>query len=263
MVKVVTTAPLDAADAVREAMAKAGAGVVGNYTSCSFSFAGTGRFRPEEGAEPAIGAVGQLESVDEERIEFVVPRSIASSVVEAARAAHPYEEVIFDIYPLISVEDLPGPAPVSADGLVQAESPSDRASALMKRWWRRHAEDAYGTAAVQDWEDAGAYERSFVFMKHDDAGEPIGVTTGKVSMGLGYVHELIVDPAHRGRGVGGRLLAAAEQRCAELGARRLALRTDGGGAARSFYERRGWVVEHESPDWFAGATYVQMRKDLG
>ena len=95
--------PESHADVVRDAMGKAGAGRIGNYTFCSFSSKGVGRFLPGENAHPAIGEVGKLESVEEERIEVVCEKDLASLVVDAIKAVHPYEEVAFDVYPLLNV----------------------------------------------------------------------------------------------------------------------------------------------------------------
>lgn len=99
-VKIVVFVPESHADAVREAISKAGAGRIGNYTCCSFSSKGVGRFKPGDNAHPAIGEVGKLESVQEERIEFVCDRTLAEDVVSVIKKAHPYEEVALDIYPL-------------------------------------------------------------------------------------------------------------------------------------------------------------------
>lgn len=99
-VKIVVFVPESHADAVREAMGKSGAGKIGNYTFCSFSSKGTGRFKPENGAHPAIGEVGKLESVQEERIEAVCERKNLADVIKAIKIAHPYEEVALDISPL-------------------------------------------------------------------------------------------------------------------------------------------------------------------
>ena len=100
MRKVVVFAPVEAADAVRQALADAGAGAIGDYTACSFSTSGTGRFRPEAGADPAVGAVGQSEAVDEVRIEAVAPAWTVGAVRKAVAAAHPYEEPAIDVYPV-------------------------------------------------------------------------------------------------------------------------------------------------------------------
>ncbi|HNW55786.1 MAG TPA: YqfO family protein [bacterium] len=99
-VKIVVFVPESHTDIVREAIGKSGAGRIGNYTFCSFSSKGVGRFKPGDGAHPAIGEVGKLEFVQEERIEFVCDRSIVENIVIAIKKVHPYEEVAFDIYPL-------------------------------------------------------------------------------------------------------------------------------------------------------------------
>jgi dinuclear metal center YbgI/SA1388 family protein len=98
--KVVVFVPVDAAEGVRAALHDAGAGRVGDYDSASFTTPGEGRFRPLDGAEPAIGRVGELEVVEEVRVEVVAPRGRRTAVVRALLAAHPYEEPAFDVVPL-------------------------------------------------------------------------------------------------------------------------------------------------------------------
>jgi len=98
--KLVVFVPDADADRLREALAAAGAGAIGDYDSCSFSAAGEGRFRPLDGAQPAIGSVGSLETVAEQRVEVVLERSRRAEVLAAMRAAHPYEEVAFDLMEL-------------------------------------------------------------------------------------------------------------------------------------------------------------------
>ena len=106
IVKIVTFVPETHADSVREAIGNAGGGRIGNYTHCTFSVKGVGRFKPGEKADPAIGAIGSLESVEEEKIEFVCERVLAKKVMEEIRKVHPYEEVPFDVYPLISETEI-------------------------------------------------------------------------------------------------------------------------------------------------------------
>lgn len=96
--KLVVFVPTTHADEVREAIGKAGGGCIGNYTFCSFSSKGTGRFLPGDGANPHIGEVGKLEAVEEERIEVTVGEDALDAVIEAMKAVHPYEEVAYDIY---------------------------------------------------------------------------------------------------------------------------------------------------------------------
>jgi hypothetical protein len=92
--------PTDAAPAVRRAIGDAGAGRLGNYSHCSFSTEGTGRFTPLPGANPAIGAIGTPEEVPETRIEAIYPRSRRAAVVSAAVEAHPYETPAFMTFPI-------------------------------------------------------------------------------------------------------------------------------------------------------------------
>ncbi len=102
-VKIVVFVPETHANVVREAMGKAGAGKIGNYTYCTFSSKGIGRFRPEQGANPYIGEVGKFEEVEEERIETVCVRENIDAVIKAMKEVHPYDEVAFDVYPLENI----------------------------------------------------------------------------------------------------------------------------------------------------------------
>ena len=105
-VQITTTVPLENTDAVREALGKAGAGTLGDYSFCSFSIRGEGRFKPSEDANPHIGQAGELEVVEEEQISVNCDRKAAKQVIAALRAAHPYEEPLIDIVPLIDEGDL-------------------------------------------------------------------------------------------------------------------------------------------------------------
>jgi dinuclear metal center YbgI/SA1388 family protein len=98
--KLVVFAPEENVDAVASALAGAGAGVIGDYTECTFRMRGSGTFRGGAGANPYLGEKGRLEEVEEVRIETVVPAYAAGHAVEAATAAHPYEEVAVDVYPV-------------------------------------------------------------------------------------------------------------------------------------------------------------------
>ncbi|HRH24701.1 MAG TPA: NGG1p interacting factor NIF3 [Candidatus Paceibacterota bacterium] len=95
--KLVFTVPLVDADRVRMAIGEAGAGKSGNYSFASFSVRGIGRFRPEEGATPAIGEVGKMEEVEEERVECQVDERYIEEVLAALRRTHPYEEIAYDV----------------------------------------------------------------------------------------------------------------------------------------------------------------------
>ena len=105
MDKLVVFVPAGSEEAVRKAMADAGAGRIGDYDSASWSARGEGRFRPLEGAHPTIGEVGRLELVEEVRVESVLPRALRGEVVSAVLAAHPYEEVAYDVIELAAVDE--------------------------------------------------------------------------------------------------------------------------------------------------------------
>jgi len=95
--KLVVFVPIEAVEKVSRALFDAGAGTIGNYSSCSFRSAGTGTFFGESGAEPKVGQTGRLEKVDEIRLETVVPIGEVDAVIRALRESHPYEEAAFDL----------------------------------------------------------------------------------------------------------------------------------------------------------------------
>jgi hypothetical protein len=102
--KLVWFVPEQALNATREAVFAAGAGRIGAYERCSWYTPGTGTFLAGEGADPAIGEPGEEEHVPELRVETVVPAELAGPVVAALKEAHPYEEVAFELYPLVELE---------------------------------------------------------------------------------------------------------------------------------------------------------------
>ncbi|MFP3937081.1 MAG: Nif3-like dinuclear metal center hexameric protein [Phycisphaerae bacterium] len=99
--KVVTFVPGEDASRVARAAFAAGAGQVGDYSECGFYSQGTGSFLGGEGSSPAVGQAGRHESVEELRFETVAPRAIVEDVVAAVKDAHPYEEPVVDVYPLV------------------------------------------------------------------------------------------------------------------------------------------------------------------
>lgn len=98
--KLVVFVPSGHETRLAEALFAAGAGGIGRYDQCSFRIPGTGTFRPQEGTSPFIGSPGQREEVEELRLEVLVPRNRLGRVLERMGAAHPYEEVAYDLLPL-------------------------------------------------------------------------------------------------------------------------------------------------------------------
>lgn len=98
--KLVVFVPDSHHEAVMKAVGDAGAGSIGNYSHCTFNTQGTGTFLPQEGTNPYIGQQGQFERVNEIRLETIVSEATQEQVISAMLAAHPYEEVAYDLYPL-------------------------------------------------------------------------------------------------------------------------------------------------------------------
>jgi len=100
LLKFVTTVPLQHAESVRNALFNAGAGHIGNYDSCSYNLSGEGTFRARDGANPYVGKIDELHFEPEVRIETVIPAMKKEEVLRALLAVHPYEEPVFDFYPI-------------------------------------------------------------------------------------------------------------------------------------------------------------------
>jgi dinuclear metal center YbgI/SA1388 family protein len=98
--KLVVFVPEENADEIADVLTEAGAGVIGEYTHCTFRTPGTGTFFGGEGTDPYAGEKGRLERVPEIRLETVVPAHAAERAAAAVRTAHPYEEPAFDVYPV-------------------------------------------------------------------------------------------------------------------------------------------------------------------
>lgn len=98
--KIVTYAPAEAVDRLRDVMASAGAGNIGHYNHCSFSMAGLGTFRGDAKSRPAVGERERFQRTDEYRIEMVCPVSTLHVLISTLRQFHPYEEPAIDVYAL-------------------------------------------------------------------------------------------------------------------------------------------------------------------
>ncbi|MEH6955397.1 Nif3-like dinuclear metal center hexameric protein [Neobacillus drentensis] len=106
--KLVVFVPASHAEVIRKVLGEAGAGFIGNYSHCSFSANGTGRFLPGENTNPFLGEAGRLEEVEEVRLETIVPEPLLKKTITAMIKAHPYEEVAYDVYPLENTGDVLG-----------------------------------------------------------------------------------------------------------------------------------------------------------
>jgi len=103
MYKLCVFIPEDHLEIVKTAMFEAGAGRIGNYDHCSWQALGQGQFRPLANSHPHIGQQGQLEVVNEYKVELVVENHHIHAVVAAMKLAHPYEEPAFDVWQLADI----------------------------------------------------------------------------------------------------------------------------------------------------------------
>ncbi|MEG0251147.1 MAG: Nif3-like dinuclear metal center hexameric protein [Christensenellaceae bacterium] len=90
--EVTVSVPQENAGQIRDAFERAGAGEIGNYSGCSFSYDGVGRFCPDEDSHAYIGTIGKMEEVDEQRVCAVCPKEKINQLLTEVRAAHPYEQ---------------------------------------------------------------------------------------------------------------------------------------------------------------------------
>jgi len=128
--KLVTFVPAEHVEKVSAALFAAGAGRIGDYSSCSFQTRGTGTFFGEEGTKPAVGSAGKLERADEIRIETVVPIAKIESVIRALRQSHPYEEPAFDLNQLAAPPEAIG---IGRIGKLPGEATADMLINRIKR----------------------------------------------------------------------------------------------------------------------------------
>jgi dinuclear metal center YbgI/SA1388 family protein len=108
LLKMVTFVPEAYAETVRNVLFNAGAGHTGNYDSCSFNLKGEGTFRAGEKSKPFVGEIGKLHTEREERIETIIPAYRKSAITRTLLSVHPYEEPVFDFYPLDNVWNIAG-----------------------------------------------------------------------------------------------------------------------------------------------------------
>ena len=118
LTKLITFVPVADTQRVLDALHSAGAGQIGNYSRASFRVAGTGAYQAGAGANPVLGQIGEYHREPEDRIEVIFATHDQSRVMAALLAAHPYEEVAYDLVPLANanqevgsgaVGDLPDP----------------------------------------------------------------------------------------------------------------------------------------------------------
>jgi dinuclear metal center YbgI/SA1388 family protein len=101
LVKLVVFVPKEHLSVVRDALFQH-TEPLGNYRNCTISAAGYRTFQPLKGAQPTIGEIGKLETVEEQRLELLVRKERLSKTIRTLLSVHPYEEPAFDCYPLLN-----------------------------------------------------------------------------------------------------------------------------------------------------------------
>lgn len=96
--KIAVFVPLKNADELTFALAGAGAGIIGNYTVCSFRVEGIGTFLGGKGSKPKAGKKGKFEMVEEVKIEMICETDVLDNVIDEIYRVHPYEEPAYEIY---------------------------------------------------------------------------------------------------------------------------------------------------------------------
>lgn len=102
--QIVVYVPESHLEPVKEALFSAGAGKIGDYDKACWQCIGQGQFRPNAGANPSIGEVGQLCFVQEYRIEMICPLNLVPDAIKKLKQAHPYEEPAYSVILMESYE---------------------------------------------------------------------------------------------------------------------------------------------------------------
>lgn len=202
--KIAVFVPRTHAEQMIEALAAAGAGKLGNYDRCAFVADGTGTFRPGKRAEPAVGTVGDIVTIDEARVEMVLTPDRREAVVAALRQAHPYEEPAFDMLSHVPMSAGRG---VGRIGTLPAETTLADFTDLAARtlpatsWGVRAAGDlsqrvqrvavlgGSGSSVIEAARSAGADVLLTADLRHHNAVEAVTQRTAGTPMAL-------VDAAH-------------------------------------------------------------------
>lgn len=102
MYKLAFFVPPSHVEPVKDALFAAGAGRIGDYDCCAWQVLGQGQFRPLDGAKPFIGQAGEVERVQEWKVELVVADELIQAVVAALKQSHPYETPAYEVWRLES-----------------------------------------------------------------------------------------------------------------------------------------------------------------
>lgn len=100
MYKLAFFVPASHVEVVKAAVFAAGGGRIGDYDHCTWQTLGQGQFRPLDGSQPFLGQTGQVEVVEEWKVELVVADDLIAQVVAALKQSHPYETPAYEVWRL-------------------------------------------------------------------------------------------------------------------------------------------------------------------
>lgn len=100
MYKLAFFVPSSHVEVVKAAVFAAGGGRIGAYDHCAWQTLGQGQFRPLDGSQPFLGQTGQVEVVEEWKVELVVADDLIAQVVAALKQSHPYETPAYEVWRL-------------------------------------------------------------------------------------------------------------------------------------------------------------------
>lgn len=105
--KIETFIPEEYLEELRKSLNSIGALTIGgNYDNCISVSKVIGFWRPLEGADPFIGAVGKICKEEECKVEFCCSREVVKKAVDTIKKVHPYEVPVINVIPILNPYEL-------------------------------------------------------------------------------------------------------------------------------------------------------------
>lgn len=106
MYKISFYVPVTHVEQVKNALFETGAGRFNSYDQCCWQVLGEGQFRPLSGSRPFLGETDRLEKAAEYKVEMICAPHLIKTVLQTLLNVHPYEEPAYEIYKILSAEEL-------------------------------------------------------------------------------------------------------------------------------------------------------------
>ncbi len=88
---------------VKNSLFSIGVGKIGNYDCCCWQVKGQGQFRALSGSQPFIGTEGEVETVEEYKVEMVCSNDLIEEAVSRLLESHPYETPAYEVFQMVDV----------------------------------------------------------------------------------------------------------------------------------------------------------------